>query len=948
MSEIKTSALNERQQKVVESIDGIYVVDAGAGTGKTTAITSRYEHILDHTSPENILLLTFTNNAAQNMKSKVIKECSEKCDITDLARAPISTFHSFCNGLLVQYGLDSPNHLGIESFLRNPIILQSEVYERQLFRRFYNNFRSTKRQYTPIYKVLKHNNVYEVIRKLCCKGIFPKRNGWFNNGLDMLMADFELYKQKKHDDLNNPKFVKDFIKKLKEGLYIKMPNIEDIAVKDIIKPELVEDAFFDDRSMLIEFTHDVYFDYIEHCVKMNRINFDFMIMFAFILLYHNHALRESKAFEYVMVDEFQDTNEIQFMMVLMLMKKNNLCAVGDWKQGIYAFRNATIDNILEFDNKLKFYKDMLNMDYERINFDVSAEHLDFNINYRSSQTILDFSEKSLIAKATKDEDVNMDIKEKIVHLESGFDLQDQTKIEFYQAKNKDEEYDLILSKIQEIVDNDNYLIKEMKNDEYITRHVKLKDIAVLSRKRDFALELADRAIKYGIPANYDGGIELFKTEPALILLAWLRVRAKLDNNRGWLPILEKEGYNYREIETILNSKKYPNNLLNFRSELLLEDKDIISLIEKIFRFHGFSDTYSNAIIVVIGSLFRDFLIPVSDLVNFIEENIEGEETYEVDINKSDDSITIQTIHGAKGLEYPVVFISDVNARRFPPNQSERNTLFFHDLVGLRVKNEFGEKNGYKYVFDKWQTDLLYTKLFSDYDEERRLLYVAITRAKQYLIFTANDKQSYFFEKMSEGFNIIYNYPLTISPIKTEKIYDNDIFKIGEYEKRGLAIGVHDIMQYKSSGDGKGKRFGIELHDFAQKYASGIDTYWDHPKADKIREFIKSLNANEIKVELDCLLPIDDYLVRGKIDLLALYNDRIEIIDYKSDLDYTNEAEYRKQLSVYYHVVRQVYTDKPIYCKIYYVCMDEIKEIDPLSFDEIGENIKIKLKKHEIK
>ena len=934
MSQITASILNEKQLKVVESIDGIYVVDAGAGTGKTTAITSRYERMIERTSPENILLLTFTNNASQNMRDKVIRECSDKCNITDLARAPISTFHSFCNGLLMQYGLDSPTHLGINGFLRNPIVLQSEVYERQLFRRFYNNFRSKKDQYKDIFRVVKHNNVYEVLRKLCCKGIFPKRDGWFNNGLEMLEADLELYKQKKHDDLNNPKFGKDFIKRLKDDLYITMPDIEEIFNKDVLKPEVIEEAFYDDRSLLLGFMHDVYFDYIEYCVKMNRINFDFMIMFAFILLYYDHVLRENKTFEYVMVDEFQDTNEIQFMMVLMLMKTNNLCAVGDWKQGIYAFRNATIDNILEFDEKLRFYKDMLNSDYERINFDVSAQHLEFNINYRSSQKILDFSERSLIIPATQQEDIDISISKKIVHLESGFDLQDKTKIEFYQAKNKDEEYDLILSKIQDMVDNDDYLIKEMKNDEYVTRHVRLKDIAILSRKRDFALELVDRAIKLGIPANYDGGIELFKTEPALLLLAWLRVIADEDNRRGWIAILEKEDYNYREIEAIIRSKKYPSNLVSFRGDLLLEDKDIISLIEKIFRFHNFSDVYSNAIVVQIGSLFKDFLIPVSELVGFIEDNIEGEETYEVGINKSDDAITIQTIHGAKGLEYPVVFISDVNYRRFAPAQIERNTLFYHDLVGLRIKDEFGEKNGYKYVFDKWQTDLLYTRLFADYDEERRLLYVAITRAKQYLIFTANDSPSNFFKEISEGSEVIHDYPLTMLPIKAEKSDIYDELSIGEYEKRGLVMGVHSLMDYRPTGDGKGRQFGIELHSFAQKVALGLNAYWDQPEAEKIRSFIASLNANELKTEIECSLPVGSNLIRGEIDLLALYDDRAEIVDYKSDLNYKSEKEYRKQLSVYYHIAQQIYPDKRINCRIYYVCMDEIKEIEPLSFEEI--------------
>jgi len=946
MSQVTISAgLNEKQLEVVDNIHGIYVVDAGAGTGKTTAITKRYERILEEVrDPNKILLLTFTDNAAENMRSKIIKECGSNYKINDLTKAPISTFHSFCNKLIKQYGLNSPSSLGIDGVLQNPTVMESGIYEKQFFRRFFNSFKAEHPEYNDIYKAVGYDNVLDIIKKLCCKGIFPTRTRWFNNGDEMLNGNFDLYKQKKFDVLNFPvmgkngpnesKFLKSFKSIFKDGFYISVPD--DIFDEKQIKLEMAEIAFNDDRIILMQFIHDVYFEYINYCVKTNRINFDFMIMFAFILLFYNHNLRASKQFDYVMVDEFQDTNEIQFMMVLMLMKTNNLCAVGDWKQGIYAFRNATIDNILEFDEKLRFYKEILNRDYERVTFDVTAVHREFDMNYRSSQEILDFSEKSLMIPATQEDFIGDNIKDKITHLKSAFDLSDKTRIEFFQAKDDDSEYELVLGKIMNIVDNDDYLIKEIKNDEYVTRPVKFKDIAVLCRDRAFGLELQNRAMNLGIPANYDGGIELFKTEPALLVLAWLRLVVDVDNPRGWIPILEKEGYKYPQVKHIINSKLYPENLRYFRDELVKEEKDIVSLIDKILKFHNFSGSYSNAIIVRVQSLFSNFLIPVSELINFIEENIESGETYEVDINLSDDAFVIQTIHGAKGLEYPVVFIANVNQRRFPSLQTEKSKIFYHDLVGLRIRDEFGEKNGYKYVFDKWQTDLLATRLFSDYDEERRLLYVAITRAKQYLIFSSNPDASNFFSVMSEGFEIVKDYEPKLSPIKTTRPEIHDELSIGSYEKRGIVLGVHDLMKYKHPENGKGRQFGNELHSFAQKIALGSFVNWDQPESEKIRSFIASLNAKELKTEIECSLPAGKNLIRGEIDLLAIYDNRIEIIDYKSDQDYLNEEEYRKQLSVYYHVIRQVYPQKNISCKLYYVCLDNIKDIEPLSIEEIND------------
>ena len=85
-------------------------------------------------------------------------------------------------------------------------------------------------------------------------------------------------------------------------------------------------------------------------------------MFSFLILYHDEEVRKQYSFDYVMVDEFQDTNEMQFLFLLLLLKKSNLCVVGDWKQGIYGFRNAAISNITEFPSKIVTYKNVLNAD----------------------------------------------------------------------------------------------------------------------------------------------------------------------------------------------------------------------------------------------------------------------------------------------------------------------------------------------------------------------------------------------------------------------------------------------------------------------------------------------------------------------------------------------------------------------------------------------------------
>jgi len=707
-----TRELNPEQQAVAQSIDGIYVVDAGAGTGKTTTITERYRRILEKVAPDRILLLTFTNNAAEHMRDEIINKCAGMYNTSELMDAPISTFHSFCNRLLKQHGFDAPEHLGIQENLHNYGVIDNNIHEQRVFRTFFSDFREKKSQYGDLYKVVEGNAVLLLIKRLCCKGIFPTKDGWFGNSEELLEGNFGGYGEK-FDILNQPGLGKNgrptksvFLKSLKGKwrgkLYIERPQDEDLYSEFQVNPKMAESAFYDDdRTLLMEFAHDVYFEYIKFCLSTNRINFDFMIMFAFILLHSNHGLREKITFDYVMVDEFQDTNELQFMMTLLLMKTNNLCAVGDWKQGIYSFRNATIDNIRRFNDKIRHYRDTLNLDYPRISIDIDVNHSEFIINYRSSQQILDFSEKSLVVGASEKEEVDKSIKEKITHLLADQELDDRTNIEFMKASDRNAEYDLILAKIQEMVHNDEYMLKDRTKDGYTLREVDYRDIAVLSRTRVFGFGLQIRAMEYGIPVNYDGGIELFRTQPATLVLAWLRLVMNVSNRNGWIPVLEKAGYSFTEIRTIILRKQWPEDLLKFRRELVNQKSDLAILIDKILSFYGFTCNYSNALIVELESLFSSSLASVPDLVEFIEENIKQNETQSIDINRSENAVTIQTIHGAKGLEYPVVFIVDVNTSHFPSSRTDSDMLFYHDLIGLRIRKEYGEKNGHKFVFNKW-------------------------------------------------------------------------------------------------------------------------------------------------------------------------------------------------------------------------------------------------------
>ena len=783
-------SINLGQKSVIENTEGIFLVDAGAGTGKTFAITKRYTHLLDKgIKPSQILLVTFTNNAAENMKDKIINASYEKHNIKELLDANISTFHSFCNTLLKQNGFNVPKILGIEDNLSmNYQIMKNAVLEERMFRQFFNKFQKKHiKDYSEFFDLInnKTNLPLYLIKKLCCHGIFPTKTGWFNNGEELLMGDWARY-QKIFDKINTEKLTdkgnrKDsdiaatFRLKLRYKSYFQKPEESLVFNGKTINNNTAKNAFDEDRAKLLEFIHKIYFEYVTYSIKRNKLNFDFLIMLTFIMLFKNHKLREQSSFDYVMVDEFQDTNEIQFMLTMLLMKTNNLCVVGDWKQGIYGFRNATIENVTLFDQRLSYFKKILNSDYERISFKTEYKRLSFDINYRSSQKILDFSEKSLLVKGSEREIIDKpNIQKNITSLNANFDFDKDTNIEFLQTEEKQQEAFMILQKIQEIVNNPKYQIKEFENNKTKERKLQYKDIAILSRTRTFGLNLQNLALEYNVPLNYDGGIELFKTEPAIILLGWLRVMINKDKKVGWVPILENEDYTYPQIKKIISSKQYPHHLLSFRGELLKEKESIKNLAEKIFSKYCFNCKYSDALIVELDRLFNLSLISLSELVYFIEQNIFTNQTYNINITNSEDAVTVETIHAAKGLEYPVVFIVDCNEARFPSKIMPEPIIFYNEVIGLRCKKHKAEKNNYNYIFNNLSTDLLLSRLNSDFDEERRLLYVAITRAKQYVIFTSNKNNSLFFEYLKKDVKNIENPVIEKQKKQEDSSYDEII------------------------------------------------------------------------------------------------------------------------------------------------------------------------------
>jgi len=692
-----------------------------------------------------------------------------------------------------------------------------------------------------------------------------------------------------------------------------------------VPDEVAERVFAEDRDHLIAFVHDVYFEYLEFALGRNYLNFSFLQLFAFVLCCEDDDLRESLEFEYVMIDEFQDSSEIQFKLGLLLSGTDNVCVVGDWKQSIYSFQYAAVENITEFESRLDRFVDELNEDHERVSW-ATRPIIDIELveNYRSTQDILDFSEHSLVTPAASTDDVDETaVRDRIVSLSSNAS-HENSQIE---AIQHEDEHEAVLTKIQEIVGNDAYQVEE----DGALRLPEYGDIAVLTRTRDFGRELLSVAEAYGLPMAYEGGIELFRSDPAKLLLAWLRI-LESDAERGWAVVLEEAGYTLDEIKHVLDSEEYPTNMQAFKSELASLET-VGGVAQRVFSQYDYDGAYADVLLTTIQSVHSATTLTRGDLIRFIERGIEDGSTHEVHASAGMNSVTVQTIHAAKGLEHPIVVLANMNSHCFPPSGGNSNAITFDDPIGIRQRKLYADDHGYPHIHDNWRADVLRKCLPRGYDEERRLLYVAMTRAESHLVFAAGESPNSFIEEL----------PVDLEELEPN-VQEDDI---DETTQAHLQIAVptpdgpvghspHTLMRddvFEDVDDGRGTAFGTQTHEFAERYVLEGDIEPSNDDERHIKSFIDSLDG-ELRVEEDAYLPltVDDeqVTISGIVDLVHIRPDTVEIIDFKTDLGRHAEDEYRKQLSVYYHVLNEWFSGREVTAGIFYTARGVRVDIDPLS------------------
>jgi superfamily I DNA/RNA helicase len=949
---------NEAQRRLIESTEGTYLVDAGPGTGKTFAIARRYGRIVDRpgVDPDDVLLATFTRSAATEMKERVVDHSAY--GVRELADAPIRTFHSHCHELLREHGYAAPTHLGLDERITGSTrIVDDDLVEAERFREFFGGFRDEHPEHAAFYRALPApGELLDLIDELASKGIFPTTDGWYRDGESHLDGDLAAFAER-FDAANRPRNDGRKQSPLREDLSRfgrGKTYLPDAPSKSELRggrgtkrldDDVARDVFREDREDLKTFVHDVYVEYLRFALRRNYLSFSFLQLFAFVLLCEDERAREAAQVEYVMVDEFQDTSEIQFKLALLLSAGTNLCVVGDWKQSIYSFQYADVRNILEFEDRLERFAADLNADADRTAVDAAdPTRIELRENYRSTASVIDLSERAIATPATGGETVDAPLDD-VVELSSNAAF-DNTVVE---GIAHEDEHEAVLAEIREIVGNDEYAVEDADGEPRPPEH---GDIAVFTRTREWGRDLLAVADEYDFPMAYDGGIELFRTDPAKLLLAWLRV-LESDADRGWAVILEEIGYAFDEIDRVLETGSYPADAAAFRDEL----RDLASVgavARRVLDRYGFSGDTADALLHAVQSVHDATTATRGDLIRLIERGIETGTTVDVSATAGDDAVTVQTIHAAKGLEYPIVVLANMNEGRFPPRAGGSSVFEYRDPVGLRQRKLYSEAGTHPHVYDNWRHDVIRRCLPREYDEERRLLYVAITRAESHVVFAAGEDPNAFLEGLPVAVEAVdpdvepfdrdepadAERPFAVTapdgPVghTPHSLMDQTVFEeTGERREAGPEVGAAAESETETGG----MAFGSRVHDFAEAYALGDDVTPSNGHERRVVEFLDGLSG-DLYVEEPVTLPIEvdgrRVTVSGIADLVCVTDDRVDVVDYKTDATRRAQPEYRKQLSVYYHVLDDWFGDREVETSLFYTSDGTREAIEPLGLDAL--------------
>lgn len=610
--------LNDKQYEAVIATEGPSLVIAGAGSGKTKVLTHKIAYLIGEKGikPWNILAITFTNKAANEMKERVKNLVGEVAN--DIW---MGTFHSICVRILRK----TIDRIGFDSSF--------VIFD-------------TSDQKTMVKKILKEQNLD-----------------------DKLFSDKSILYE-----ISNAKN-----EMLTPAQYAARAN------GDFRKEKIAE----------------IYSIYQKRLRENNAIDFDDIINFTIEILLDNPDILEfySDKFKYVLVDEYQDTNKAQFTLVTLFASKfGNITVVGDNDQGIYSFRGADISNILNFEKDFP-----------------GTQIIKLEQNYRCTQNVLNAANEVIKNNETKYE------KKLWTSNEAG------SLPKVYRGEN---EYD-----------EANYIVSEM-NSLRRNEYYKYSDFAVLYRMNTQSRSIEDILRRENIPYKIIGGLKFYERKEIKDIVAYLRLIHNPADNLSLTRIINepKRGVgkasldNVEQLATTNGVSMYEiikradefglNRVFGSTREFVqameelrdLKDSNVISeLIKATLQKTGYTKALEDEKTQEAENRIENLNEFLTVAIEFEEQSADNSLTEFLEgitlssdldgMEETEDSVTLMTLHSAKGLEFPAVF-----------------------LVGM----EEGIFPGYKSIGEP-----------KELEEERRLCYVGITRAKEKLFMTCAKQRTIF-------------------------------------------------------------------------------------------------------------------------------------------------------------------------------------------------------------
>lgn len=605
--------LNSHQNSAVNDTEGAILVIAGAGSGKTRVLTARVCRLIElGVSPYNILAITFTNKAANEMKERIEKYLGQVGVWT-------STFHSMCARILrydcerIGYGKDFTIYTELES---------ERVVKRVL------------QDYTPADPKKKGDYLWHISR-----------------AKTLAMSPQDYYLAIKEDD--------------------------------------------NDARNIFE----VYKRYEEELKRCNCMDFDDLLLKTLELFNSCPDVLEKyqDRFRYINVDEFQDTNKLQYDIVKLLCKKyGNLFVVGDEDQSIYSWRGAEIRNILDFPKDFpgaKVYK--------------------LEQNYRSTTSILKAANNVIKNNCNRNEK----------NLWS--EIKDDDSITYYEAYNDKDEATQVAKTIDRL---------RRRGESY-------SEMAVLVRANSVTRQFEEEFNLHGIPYKVFGGFRFYERKEIKDALAYVRIAINPSDNDSILRVVNypKRGIGLTAVQELVNvatSKKMtlfevlinPDLLSTATAKKLApfteialdlvkasKDMQVIEFMQYVIRRSGLENALSSSTDPDDSNRLENIQELVSAVEQFEQDNKDASISdfmqsvalvSDTDEMNSDNYVTIATIHAVKGLEFDTVFIVALEDGIFPTQRAIAS---------------------------------------GDIEEERRLMYVAITRARK-LLYVYNARQRFRFGK----------------------------------------------------------------------------------------------------------------------------------------------------------------------------------------------------------